>query len=224
MKDSRLLVLLIAVITLLHTAAANAGGVDMKDPRRALALEDDVRIDAQITQDEVFSGSPVNVTYQVQNLAGVPVAVADKICDTSYDADSQTITVSIGSEIPSGTIMPHLAIIKPGEKRTFSTGATVHIALPSGARSPFVAYPRYVQVKVNVLRDLTPFATLIDQQQKLATGGPAMSDQLFDTWIESNDAIFLNAIPVRWKANQRSLTDNSADMARPAPIRMGGTF
>jgi hypothetical protein len=223
MKDSRLFLLLIAAIALLHSAAASARGVDMKDPRRALALEDDIRIDAQLAQDDVFSGSPVSVTYQVQNLTKMPVAIADRICETSYDADSQTITVSIGSEIPNGTTMPHLSIVKPGELRTFAAAATVHIALPSGARSPFIAYPRYVQVKVNLLRDLTPFRAQIEQQEKTPAETPKMSDALFDTWIQSNDAIFLNAIPVHWSGQHNPADAVGADASRAMPSA-GGTF
>src|SRR6266849_5953386 len=106
-SSSRSVVLAIAVVVL-TAAEANAAGVDFKDPRRALGREDDIRVDAQIAQDTVSSSSPISVTYQIENLTSEPIAVADRICDSSFDADTQTITISIGAEVPQGTAMPHL--------------------------------------------------------------------------------------------------------------------
>src|SRR6185436_10506839 len=119
------------------------------------------------------------------------VAVADRVCDISYDNETQTVTVSIGSEIPSEGMMPHLVMIGPGQKKVFTTGGVVSVAVPN-IRSPLVVVPRYVQIKVNVLRDIGPFRGLTPNQR--------MTDQQFDQWIEANDAIFLNTIPVRWKS------------------------
>jgi len=192
-----LFLLLVFAIVILYAAGAHAAGVDMKDPRRALGREDDVRIDAQLVQDTISATSPLNVTYQVQNFTSAPVAVADKVCDISYDAESRTITMSIGSEIPADGAMPHVVLIGPGEKKVMTTGGVVHIAVPS-VRSPFVSVPGYVQIKVNVLRDLGPFHELIARQTQSSLP-QRLSDELFDKWIEGNDTIFLNAIPVRWK-------------------------
>ncbi len=210
-----------AVATFLCAAAAQAAHVDMNDPRRALALDDEVRVDAQLAQDSISAGTPIGVTFQLQNGSGQPVAIADKIADSSYDSDTQTITVSIGSEIPSGATMPHLSVIKAGESRTFATSVPVRIAMPS-VRSPFIGYPRYVQVKVNVLRNLEPFASLIAQQR--GTVAPPMSDALFDTWVQNNDAIFLNALPVYWKTGRGANDQNNAEVASPMPVAAGGTF
>src|SRR6185436_2441155 len=52
--------------TLLTAAAANAAGIDMNDPRRALGRENDVRIDAQLLQETVSPGTAIAVTYQIQ--------------------------------------------------------------------------------------------------------------------------------------------------------------
>lgn len=218
MKHSKLFIT--AAVALIAAATADAARVDMKDPRRALALDDNLRIDAQLTQDVIGSGTSVNITFQVQNNTAAPVAIAEKVCESSYDADTQTITLSIGSEIPSGPTMPHLSVIKSGQTRVFTTGATVHVALPA-VRSPFIAYPRYVQVKVNVLRDIAPFSELIEQQAGVQ---PPLSDSLFETWVENNDAIFLNAIPVRWRSGRGPADQNGADMGSPANLRGGGTF
>src|SRR6266508_2349337 len=93
-------------IAVFHVAAVYAAHIDMNDPRRALGREDDIRVDAQLVQDTVSSGSPVGVTYRIENLTPEPVAVADKVCDVSYDVESRTITVAVGSEVPKAGMMP----------------------------------------------------------------------------------------------------------------------
>jgi len=212
--------LLLAATTFSYATDAFAARVDMTDPKRALALDDDIRIDAQLADDTIGSGSSVNVTFQVQNNTRHSVALATKVCDSSYDPESQTVTISIGAEIPAGMTMPHLSVIKSGETRTFTAIAPVQVVLPA-VRSPFIAYPRYVQVKVSVLRDIEPFADLIAQQRDAAQ--PRLPDTLFETWIQSNDAIFLNAIPVHWKNGRSPAEQNGADVARPVRFT-GGTF
>lgn len=213
---------LVSAAVALLAVTADAARLDMNDPRRALGREDDVRIDAQLSQDSVSPGSSVSVTYQVQNLSPSTVAIADKIADVSYDADTQTLTLSVGSEVPSNGTMPHLTVIGPGEKKTMTAGGVVRVNLPT-VRSPFIAVPRFVQVKVNVLRDVTPFSKLIEEQKQAhnALAAIALPDDLFDKWIESNDAIFLNAIPVYWNPNKRSGTDASerraTSVSAPAP-------
>lgn len=203
MKSSRLLF----AIALFSATALRGANVDMNDPRRALGREDDVRIDAQLHQDTVSPGSSVGVVYQIQNLTAKPVAIADKTADCSYDPESRTITLAIGSEIPASGSLPHMVVIAPGETKTFSVSALLRVNLPS-VRSPFISEPRYVQVKVNILRDLAPFALLLERQMKTPASAIMLTDAQFDQWLESNDAIFLNTIPVRYSPRSRnSVTD-----------------
>jgi hypothetical protein len=204
-KSSRLFYALLAAIVLIHAAAASAASIDMDDPRRTVGREDDVRIDAQLIQDTVSPGSAIGVTWQIQNLSDSPIAVADKVVAATYDADSQTITFAIGAEVPSDGRMPRVVTIAAGETKVFRAGATP--MLSAAAMRATLAPPRYVQVKVSILRDLAPFAQLIAQQQKLdqrasqqQNAGPVLPDELFDRWFESNDTIFLNAVPVRFSA------------------------
>jgi hypothetical protein len=206
MRSSKLFV----TIAVFHVASAYAAHIDMNDPRRALGREDDVRVDAQLLQETVSSGSPVGVTYRIENLSTEPLAVADKVCDISYDTDSRTITVSVGSEVPKAGLMPHLVTIGAGEKKTFTIGAILHVAAPT-MRSPFTAYPRLVQIKVNFLRDVAPFRTLIEQQTR-SSASIELTDAQFDQWLESNDTIFLNAIPVQYSA---SIKSGLADASQP---------
>lgn len=183
-------------VSLLFTAAASAAHVDMTDPRRALGREDNIRVDAELLQDSISPSSPLSVTYQIENLTSAAIGVADKISDVSYDPDTATITLSIGAEVPTGTTLPHLTTIGPGQKHVFNAGGLVHVAVPH-QRTPWSAVPRYVQIKVNVLRDLKPFAVLIDQQAK-STVPVALPNDLFDKWVDANDSVYLNSIPVHW--------------------------
>ena len=193
-----------AVALTLVAGAAFAAHVDLKDPRTALGREDNIRVDAHLAQDCISSNAPLIVTYQVENLTQSPIALADKVTATSYDDDSRTITLTLGAEIPTGSAMPHLSVIAPGAKRVFSAGAMVRIVLPS-MRTPWTAVPQFVQIKVNVLRDVQPFAVLIEQQRRSATA-PALPSGMFDRWVESTGAVYLNAIPVRWTGSRPQIT------------------
>jgi hypothetical protein len=210
MKSSSRIAVVVAVF-LLVSSTVRAAGVDMKDPRRALGREDDIRVDAQMLQETLSPGSPISVTYQVENLTSEPIAIADKVADATFDADSQTITVSIGAEIPAGAAMPHLTTIPPGQTRAFRIGASPQV-LTADAKSPWAHVPRFVQIVVNVLRDLKPFANLIAQQAKSATA-PPLPNGLFDTWVASVSSVELNALPVRWSNERKGMV--TADAARP---------
>ncbi|HJT16167.1 MAG TPA: hypothetical protein VJ853_02205 [Thermoanaerobaculia bacterium] len=206
MKSSKPFVFAVAA-TLIGASVAAAAHVDMNDPRRALGRDGDVRVDAELAQEAVRPNAPLTVTYQVQNFSNHPIAIADKITDTDFDRDSLTITLSIGAEIPPGTQLPHLAVINPGEKRVMTTGALIHVAVPN-VRTRWTAVPRYVQVKVTVLRDVSAFSKLIDQQQKSATVVAFPAD-LFERWVEASDSIMLNTIPVYWNDGGRRGTAES---------------
>lgn len=215
MKSTRLSLALIGTVVMLHAAAANASGIDMNDPHRALGREDDVRIDAQLVKDTISAGAPIGVTYQIQNFTAETVAVAARVSDASYDPETRTITISLGSEVPLDGAMPQMFTIAPGEKKTFRTAATPTVSA-SALRTSFAAVPRYVQLKVTILRNLTPFATLIANQSRTQTPQP-LSDELFDQWFESSDTIFLNSLPVHWVAGAPAMHDaeNRGTSGRP---------
>ena len=180
--------------SLMLTASAAAASVDMNDPRRALGREGDVRIDAQLMRDTVTAGAPVAITYQIHNLSESAVAVAHRESDASYDEDNRTIVLFVGSEVPPDGNMPPMTLIAPGEKKVLTAAATP--ALRAAAiRSTMAIVPRFVQVKVAILRDVRPYLDLIRKGAK-----QRLSDELFDQWFESNDTIYLNAVPVRYTA------------------------
>lgn len=183
--------------SLLLTVAAAAADIDMDDPRRALGREGDVRIDAQLMRDSVTAGAPVVVTYQIHNLSTSAVAIAHKESDASYDEDNRTIVLSVGSEVPPDGNMPQMTLIPPGEKKVLTAAATP--ALRAAAMRPTMAIvPRFVQVKVAILRDVRPYMQLIQSQNGRTKH--RLSDALFDQWFESNDTIYLNTVPVRYTA------------------------
>ncbi len=91
-----------------------------------------------------------------------------------------------------------MVVIRSNEKKVFSAGGTVRVATPR-VRTPWSDFPRYVQIKVVILRDLTGFASLIDAQMKTAVQ-PPLPNELFDQWVEASDSVFLNPIPVHWNA------------------------
>jgi len=205
MKSSKLFL----AIALVSTGTVRAGQIDMDDPRRAVGREDDIRIDALLIDDTVSSGSAIGVTYQVHNLTSNPIAVAEKLCTATFDADSRTITVAIGSEVPANGMLPKMAVIAPGRTKTFSVGAIFNLVTTT-VRSPLTAVPRYVQIKVNVLRDLVPFHPLL-QQQARSSLPVALSDDLFAQWLESNESIFLNSVPVRFDPRGRRTSGADAE-------------
>jgi hypothetical protein len=195
MKSSKLFLALITSIALLHAAAATAGSIDMDDPRRALGRAGDVRIDAQLVRETVSPGAPVGITYQIQNLSTAVVAVAAKVSDASYDEDTRTITLAVGSEVPPDGNMPQMIVIAPGEKKVLQASATPRLTA-TATRSSFAVSPRYVQVKVAIMRDVEPFAKLIATQDGRTKR--RLSDELFEKWFECNDTILLNTVPVHF--------------------------
>lgn len=196
MKPSNPILPLLVLASLAPLNVFASPKIDMDDPHRALGREDDVRVDAQLLNDTVTSGRAIGVVYQIQNLTKNAIAVAEKKCTASYDAETRTITLAIGSEVPADGDMPRMAVIAPGEKKTFTAGASFRVATAS-VRSPLISTPRYVQIKVSVLRDTAPFAELIAASER-AHAPIALSDAQFEHWLEVNDTIFLNPLPVQF--------------------------
>jgi hypothetical protein len=193
---------------MLAGAAANAAHVDMKDPRRALGRDDDVRIDAQLFQDTLEANGPISITYQIENLSSTPIAIADRVVDVDFNRDDAMVTVSIGAEALTTKTLPHLVIVAPGEKKTFKSGGTVRGV--QSARGPFVSVPHAVQIRVNILRDIGAFRKAIVAQQQ-PNAAVAVTDEMFDRWIDSSNSIDLNALPVKWSASQSHESIPSAE-------------
>ncbi|MGA7615310.1 MAG: hypothetical protein WBX15_09020 [Thermoanaerobaculia bacterium] len=186
---------------LLLAAGCASSGVNMKEPMRLVGTENGVRIDAQITGDSIGTNTPIPVTWSLANSTSEPIAVAELDPVTSYDRATQTVVIELGSEVPGNELVPRLVAIAPGEKKDFSGAARVTVVMPLGAEH--FAYPRYVRIKVNFLRQIDPFTKLIGIPER-AIHDPQLADELFKSWVEHNDTITTNEVPIIWKGGPPS--------------------
>jgi hypothetical protein len=187
---------------LLLLAGCAAATVDMEEPRRIVGTESSVRVDAQVIGDEARPGAHIPITYEVTNQRPTSIAIAELVPYTSYDAESHTFTVHVGSEVPGNEMLPRLIEIAPGEKKTFTIAARIHFVLPAGSavKAP---PPAALRLKLNFLGDTAPFRQLIGIKER-AVADRELADQLFPLWLERNEFVYTNSIPMRLLARQRS--------------------
>ena len=185
----------LCVVSALGCSSLNK--VDLSEPKRVLGRESNVHVDAQIFADRVAPNSLVRVTYEVENQRSSPIAIADIVPEVNYEPETRTITVSLGSEVPGNEYLPRLVKITSGERKSFTTGARISVFVPG--TGPLVAAPRFLQLKVNFLGETAPFQKLIDIPEK-AVRDPRLADELFTKWVERNEAVTTNAIPIQWLA------------------------
>ena len=182
------------VLLLLLTACASTA-VNMSKPRRVVGTESLVRVDAEINE-VVRAGAPIGITYEITNQRTTAIAVADILPETTFDPETRTVTVNIGSEVPGTMLLPRLVKIAPGEKKSFSTTARVNRMLPAQSADPRVNATTLLRLKVNFLGDTAPFAELIDITEK-AVADSKRADELFPVWVEKNEVVYTNAVPVQ---------------------------
>jgi hypothetical protein len=175
---------------------ASAPAVDMEEPRRVVGTENNVRIDAMILAEKLTPSSRIPVKYEITNQRPEPIAIADLLPVCEYDPDTRTVTVTIGSEVPGNDFIPRLLMIAAGEKKSFETVARVNIAVVRSA-SPDVRYPNALRMKVNFLGETAPFRDLIGISQR-GVVDPGLADKLFPLWLEKNETVFTNSLPMRW--------------------------
>ncbi len=193
MRNSVVTAILLLTLT---GCATNTRSVDMDEPRRIVGTENDVRVDAQIFGERLSTSTTIPVKYDITNERSEAIAIADLLPEATYDPDTQTVTVSIGAEVPGAELLPRLIAIAPGEKKSFSTVARVNI-LVGLAATPNSRFPNALRLKINFLSDTTEFRELIAMTQR-ATYNPKLADQLFPTWLEKNETVYTNAVPMRW--------------------------
>lgn len=192
-------VLPLLLILLATGCASTARSIDPDEPRRVVGTENDVRIDAEVFGDKITGAASVPVRYEITNQRATPIAVADMVTASSYDEETRTVTVDIGSEVPGNELLPRLITIAPGEKKSFSTTARVRMRLPIGGRGSVASFPAALRIKLNFLGgDLTPFGRLLTITEK-AISDRALADALFSTWVEMNEVVYTNSIPMRWE-------------------------
>ncbi|HEY5609759.1 MAG TPA: hypothetical protein VIL97_01020 [Thermoanaerobaculia bacterium] len=191
---------LVLIAFMAFGCASSQPHIDKGEPKRVLGREGDVRIDAQIFNARLTPNSAVEVRYEIENFRSHPIAVADLLPETTYDIESRTITVKLGSEVPGNEFLPRLLQVNSGEKKAFSAGARVNIRLPAGdSSSPFVPFPRYLRVQLHFLGDVKPFEPLVDIPER-AVHDPEMANSLFPAWIENLESVTTNTIPIEWSS------------------------
>ncbi len=187
-----------AVALLFVAACASTPKVDMKEPRRLVATDNDVRLDAQVKGDTLGPSTEVPIDYEVTNNRETAIAIAELIPDSTYDADTQTVTVSFGSEVPGEQLLPRLILIKPGEHKTFSSAARVNVPITElVAQNPFHRYPNGLRIRLNFLGDASPFMKLVGISER-AVHDPTLAAELFPKWVEQNESVITSVLPMHW--------------------------
>ncbi|MEA2766570.1 MAG: hypothetical protein QOK07_2974, partial [Gemmatimonadaceae bacterium] len=126
-----------------------------------------------------------------------PILIADILPQATYDPETQTVTVSIGTEIPGEQFLPRLIAVQSGEKKSFATG--VHVVIVSNPSAPWQPRPNALQLKINFLGDSQPFEKLVAIPER-AVHDPKLAEQLFTKWVERNESVMTNSLPMRWAA------------------------
>jgi hypothetical protein len=185
------------LLLLAATGCASVAPVNMNATRRVVGTEDSVRVDAEITGEELRTGTPVPITYEVTNQRKERIAIADMVTDSSYDAETNTLTVNVGSEVPGASLLPRLIAIEPGEKKTFSTTARLSSLVIRPTANPNYRPSLALRLKVNFLGDTAGFEDLILMDEK-ALNDAKRADEVFHVWLERNEAVYTNTVPMRW--------------------------
>ena len=181
--------------------ATKPGAINMKEARRMVGTENNVRVDAELYGEDMIQGSSIAIKYEITNQRATPILIADLVAQSTFDPDTRTITVDIGSEIPGEELLPRLISIPSGERRAFSTGA--HISIPILPNSPWTPKPRALQLRVNFLGDPAPFVKLVDIPER-AVRDKKLADELFPKWVEVTETVTTNALPMRWQGVRSS--------------------
>jgi hypothetical protein len=205
----------VLALWLVLVACTSTKPVDMKEARRVVGTENDVRVDAEIYGDRLAPSITLPLKYDVTNHRGTTILIADLIPECTYDPETHMVTISIGSEIPGEQFLPRLIPIRPGERKSFSTAA--HVVIVANPGSPWVPRPNALRLKVNFLGDPSPFEKLIAIPEK-AVHDPLLAAQLFPKWVEGNETVFTNTLPMRWNA----VVDEPTPATTPARRRRGG--
>jgi len=202
----------LAPLLLLLAAACATAPVNMKEPRRLVGTDNDVRIDAEIIGDQLSPSARLPIKYDITNNRATPIAVAELIPETTYDPETQTVTITLGAEVPGEQFLPRLTVIAGGAKKSFSSNAAVKIVMPGGP-NPFMRFPNAMRVKLNFLGDPKPFRALIDIPER-AVHDPKLAAEIFPKWVEGNESVYTNALPMRW-AGMVMLDDSATPAEQP---------
>lgn len=187
--------LALVLLTVVAASCASSTPPSLLEARKIVGTENDVRVDAEIFGEFLSSSVSIPVKYAVTNNRQAAIAIADLVPETSWDSDTRTVTMTIGSEVPGAAMLPRLIAIAPGEKKTFSATARVNVLIAEGSltKQP----PNAIRLKVNFLGDTAPFAELVNMSEK-GLYDPKLADELFPKWLERNESVYTNTLPMHW--------------------------
>jgi hypothetical protein len=215
MKSSLMLCSVAALAALTISCSSTApSGVDMNESHRFVGRENNVRVDAQMTSRSLGNNAAVRIVFEIENFRDEAIALVASRGETTFDPATGTLIISLGAEIPPAESLL-VEMIHSGERKSFSTVVRSNVVVPNHERSP---RPRYVRVRVNFLGDLDPFSAVIGPSGMIADG---VSDELFPVWIERNEVVLTNSLPIDW-GRDRSLPTASASQS--GATRMDGRF
>ena len=186
---------LLPLVLFVVACASSSKPVDMTQPRRVLGTEADVRLDALVYSDRLSESTSIPITYDITNHRSSTILVADMLPLATYDPETLTVTVALGSEIPGENFLPRLIAVRPEEKKSFTTVA--HVAIVARPGTPWSPRPNQVRIKLNFLGDTKPFAQLVDIHEK-AVYDPKLAADLFTKWVDGNETVLTNTLPMRW--------------------------
>lgn len=185
---------------------------NLAEERSIIGSENGVRVEARVRGETFKEASNINVSYDVINDRSTPVAIADIAAISSYDPEMRTVTLEIGSEVPGQQLLPRLVVIPAGGRKSFSAAAHMGVVHPTDAA--FSRPPNALRVKVNFLGDTRPFEKLIEMQEK-ALRDPQLANELFPQWVERNEIVITNTLPMHWTAGRDG--QPGAEWAPPRP-------
>jgi hypothetical protein len=119
-------------------------------------------------------------------------------------------------------LLPRLIVIEPGEKKSFSALARLLYVSPPRTADPYLhSTPAGFRLKLNFLGETEPFRDLIGIKE-VAVADSKLADQLFPIWLERNEVVYTNAIPMRWAARTRPEIGDQPERRTPIRRRGGG--
>ena len=187
--------LALILLTVVAASCASSTPPSLLEARKVVGTENDVRVDAEIYGDFLSASASIPVKYDVTNNRQATIAIADMVPETSWDSETRTVTMTIGSEVPGASLLPRLIAIAPGEKKTFNATARVNVMIAEGSltKQP----PNAMRLKVNFLGDTSPFVQLLNLTEK-GLFDPKLAEELFPKWLEQNESVYTNTLPMRW--------------------------
>lgn len=159
----------------LTIGCASGSQFDEAKSQTVLGRHSDVRVTAEIVGDRGDLSSAVSVKCRVENLRSDPIEIALSKSESSWDADSQVYTVTVGSEVPIDS--SKLVTLAPNEEKEFIVSAPL--------RSPTRAASSRKLVRLKLYFLDRPLAAV----KNLGT-------DVWEHWIQAKQTVVTNAIPI----------------------------